>query len=368
MRMPRSLRATLLLWYTLVLDHSDRRLWRDRHLTNTGSRSWARSTPNSSPRRMCCPTRSLLTSTARSTSTSLRPSAVRVSAIRASRRITRCGMRGQLVDQSDPAATPQSMPAVGVTTRLARREVVIDAGGRARIRAGPVADSTPPPGPCGPSRLRRRHRWWAGARRSRSSAASFWPVGRSPRLRSISRTAGAMIGGDLDARIPVKGTASELEQVARALNEAFDRLRVAVDRQRQFTADASHELRTPLATLRAEFEWALAGPEVPDEYKSSIEKGQRAVERMTELADRLLTLVSPVAARIRSRDARSGRRGRRGCRSPEPLAAGHSVTIDASYQSAPVSGRAGPFWPMRFRPAEERHRIQPPWRSGLRLR
>jgi two-component system OmpR family sensor kinase len=244
--------------------------------------------------------------------------------------------RGQLVDQSEPQATPPSMPGLGVATRLGRREVVVDVEGRARILAGRRLDST-----------------YAAVRTLGLGLASsgglvlalaliggFFLAGRAlAPVARISRTAGAMIGGDLEARIPVKGTASELEQVARALNEAFDRLSVAVDRQRQFTADASHELRTPLATLRAEFDWALTRPRTADEYKASIEKGQRAVERMSELADRLLTLVSPGGgpdmgraplnlATVVSASVELLR----------PLAVSHSVTLDTAYEDAPVSG------------------------------
>src|SRR5262245_39516596 len=41
--------------------------------------------------------------------------------------------QGQLVDQSDPSATPHTTPDVGVRTNLNRRELVIDAQGRARV-------------------------------------------------------------------------------------------------------------------------------------------------------------------------------------------------------------------------------------------
>lgn len=197
---------------------------------------------------------------------------------------------GQLVDQSDPTATPTATPAVGIATRLNRREVVIEAPGQARILVGRRLDAVN-------TAVRDLGLTVTAVGvlvLGLSLLGGFVLVGRAlAPVARISQTAGAMIGGDLDARIPVKGTASELEQVARALNEAFDRMRVAADHQRQFTADASHELRTPLATLRAEFDWALGRPRQAAEYRGSIEKGQKAVERMTELADRLLALARP---------------------------------------------------------------------------
>ena len=60
-----------------------------------------------------------------------------------------------------------------------------------------------------------------------------------------------MTAGDFTARIAVERTENELEHVALALNQAFDRLHLAVENERRFTADASHELRTPLATISA---------------------------------------------------------------------------------------------------------------------
>jgi len=112
-----------------------------------------------------------------------------------------------------------------------------------------------------------------------------------------------------------------------------------VDRQRQFTADASHELRTPLATLRAEFDWALKKPREAAEYEASIKKGQRAAERMTELADRLLTLVSPGGGPDMSRNTLNLADVVGGAVDLlRPLADGHSVQIEATLEDAPISG------------------------------
>ncbi|MBI4264046.1 MAG: HAMP domain-containing protein [Acidobacteria bacterium] len=109
----------------------------------------------------------------------------------------------------------------------------------------------------------------------------------------ISGTAAAMVAGDLEARIPIVGTDSELEQLARALNEAFDRMRAATETQRRFIADASHELRTPLATLRAELDWAMKRPRTMAEYETSIAKASLAADRLTYIAGSLLTLAAP---------------------------------------------------------------------------
>ena len=110
-------------------------------------------------------------------------------------------------------------------------------------------------------------------------------------IKRISQTARAMSGGDLNARIVVDRTESELEQVASTLNDAFDRLRLVVEQERRFIADASHELRTPISVLRAETEWALDRERTPLQYKEALTVGRRAALRMQDIVERLLALV-----------------------------------------------------------------------------
>ena len=100
-----------------------------------------------------------------------------------------------------------------------------------------------------------------------------------------------MSDGDLNARIAVEHTESELEQVASTLNDAFDRLRLAVEQERRFIADASHELRTPISVLRAETEWALDRERTAQQYKDALTVGRRAALRMQDIVERLLSLV-----------------------------------------------------------------------------
>jgi heavy metal sensor kinase len=110
-------------------------------------------------------------------------------------------------------------------------------------------------------------------------------------IKRISQAARAMSDGHLDARIAVERTESELEQVASTLNDAFDRLRLAIEQQRRFTADASHELRTPISVLRAETEWALDRDRTVQQYKDALAVSHRAALRMQDTVERLLSLV-----------------------------------------------------------------------------
>ncbi len=75
-------------------------------------------------------------------------------------------------------------------------------------------------------------------------------------LRVAKDVAGSIAGGDLAARMPVKGTdevaslASSLNDMAADLQRQIGQLEDLSRVQQQFVSDVSHELRTPLTTMR----------------------------------------------------------------------------------------------------------------------
>jgi len=194
---------------------------------------------------------------------------------------------GGIIDRSEFAPSTPVLPAFGAVTRSRRHEVTLAGPGGMYILVGRPLD-----GPYSSVRtLGLTIAAAGGIVLVLAFAGGTFLAGRAlAPIARISATAGAMVGGDLTARIPVEDTDSELELVARALNSAFARLQMALEQQRRFTADASHEFRTPLATLRAEFEWALKRNRSDDEYRATIAKAHQGVQRLTDLADRLLIL------------------------------------------------------------------------------
>ena len=212
------------------------------------------------------------------------------------------GPGGELIDASatyDGDTRPPGAPSA--RTRAARREIAVSTADGAIVLVGrPIADLQADVlslativGGAGLLAL------------GLSLLGGWFLVGRAlaPMAR-ISAAARAMSGGDLTACIAVERTESELGQLASLLNDAFDRLRLAVAAQRRFTADASHELRTPLATMSAELEWALSRDRDATDYRSTLATCQRAVVRMHNLVEGLLTLAHADSAELQLRRER----------------------------------------------------------------
>ncbi len=118
-------------------------------------------------------------------------------------------------------------------------------------------------------------------------------------IEKITRAASAVSVSNLSARIDVAQTESELAQLARTLNETFERLEDAFERQARFTADASHELRTPLSILLSHLELALRRERNPAEYRAALETCLRSAQRMKSVVEGLLTLARADAQEIR---------------------------------------------------------------------
>jgi heavy metal sensor kinase len=91
-------------------------------------------------------------------------------------------------------------------------------------------------------------------------------------------------------RLPVPATNDELERLGTTLNEMLERLEDALQRERDFVADAGHELRTPLALLRTELELALRHAQSPEELRAAVHRSAQEVDRLAQLADDLLLI------------------------------------------------------------------------------
>lgn len=119
-------------------------------------------------------------------------------------------------------------------------------------------------------------------------------------LHTIATTASHLSAANLDERIDTSKVDTELVEVAGVLNDAFDRLESAFQRQSQFTADAGHELRTPLAVLHTNLELALSRPRKEAEYRETLENCLATSTKMRSLIDALLMLSRADAGQLQA--------------------------------------------------------------------
>ncbi len=117
-------------------------------------------------------------------------------------------------------------------------------------------------------------------------------------LRRLTRTAGALAGGDLRARSRLQPKDDEVGQLAGAFDHMADRIELAFaaqrdseERVRRFIADASHELRTPVTALSGYIDVLRRGAaEAPGALDAALGAMSREAERLRLLVLDLLAL------------------------------------------------------------------------------
>jgi two-component system OmpR family sensor kinase len=132
-----------------------------------------------------------------------------------------------------------------------------------------------------------------------ATAAGYFLAGLALRpVESMRRRAEAISAETPGERLPVPTTHDELERLGRTLNDMLARLESALERERDFVADAGHELRTPLALLRTELELALRQGESLEELRNALRSSSQEADRISQLAEDLLLIASSDRGRL----------------------------------------------------------------------
>lgn len=108
------------------------------------------------------------------------------------------------------------------------------------------------------------------------------------RVDAITRTADAIIAGDLSRRIERTGSRDDFDRLSATLNAMLDRIAGLMDNLRQVSNDIAHDLRTPLSRLRQGLEEAKDRDLAAADYKGVVE---RAVEEADALLETFLALL-----------------------------------------------------------------------------
>ena len=174
-----------------------------------------------------------------------------------------------------------------------------------------------------------------------ATLAGYFLAGLSLRpVEAMRRRAAAISAETPGERLPVPPTGDELERLGETLNAMLARLEAALERERDFVADAGHELRTPLALLRTELELALRHAETATSCGRRSAPRREEVDRLAQLAEDLLLIARsdrgglPLRTRAarRRRAARVGRQpvrvARRGSGATAAVAPGTATAVE----------------------------------------
>lgn len=109
-------------------------------------------------------------------------------------------------------------------------------------------------------------------------------------VRLIGETANRIRSDNLAERISVTGIDDEMSDLARLLNQMFDRLESSFSQVRQFSAEVSHELKTPLSLVRLHAEKLLADGNLSPAQEDAVLVQLEELARINQMVDELLFL------------------------------------------------------------------------------
>lgn len=109
-------------------------------------------------------------------------------------------------------------------------------------------------------------------------------------LRAIRNTAHRIGSNNLNQRIPTGEVRDEISDLARLLNQMFDRLEASFDQIQRFTSDASHELKTPLSLVRLHAEKLLTDDALQERHREALQDLLEEVDHLNRVIEDLLFL------------------------------------------------------------------------------
>ncbi len=110
------------------------------------------------------------------------------------------------------------------------------------------------------------------------------------RVDAITRTAEAIIGGNIRRRIPMRGTDDDLDRLAATLNRMLDRITGLMELLRQVSSDIAHDLRTPLGRMRQTLDEARRTAQTTADYEDAVDRALSEADAILDTFAALLRI------------------------------------------------------------------------------
>jgi signal transduction histidine kinase len=148
-------------------------------------------------------------------------------------------------------------------------------------------------------------------------------------LRAVAEMVSEIEAHDLSRRLGIENDPSELGRLCMTFDRMLERLELAFERQRRFTADASHEFRAPLAVIRSAADLALRREREPAAYQRVLTSIVEATERLEMLTGDLLEMARADAEEIELKPVELTNSIDEALDAMRPLALARSVTLNS---------------------------------------
>jgi signal transduction histidine kinase len=120
------------------------------------------------------------------------------------------------------------------------------------------------------------------------------------RIDAMSKSAQAIMAGDMSQRLAVIGSGDELDRLALNLNEMLGRIDELMAGLREVTDNIAHDLRTPLTRLRNHAEAALRLEGDKSDYRAALERTIEESDGLIKVFNALLMIARAEAGTERA--------------------------------------------------------------------
>lgn len=110
------------------------------------------------------------------------------------------------------------------------------------------------------------------------------------RLRTIGGAARGIAAGNMLARVPIRGSDDEFDDLGRSVNLMLERIEELMRRVRQISSDIAHDLRAPLSHLKQDIEAAKLGAQPPARLQDVLDQAGERVDAILNTFESLLKI------------------------------------------------------------------------------